>query len=92
VIDEEHEPWGARITLERDCKVAPASITCGLYGWMFHTRYFSDLDLARREYELMKAELSKLVALVPFDDDPNVRPKSTALRDAISEFVERYPT
>jgi hypothetical protein len=92
VMDQEHEPWGARITLERDTKVAPAAITCGLYGWMFHTRYFADLELAQREYEGMKADLSKLVSLVPFENDPNVRAKRATLTAAISEFVERYPT
>jgi hypothetical protein len=35
--DEEH-PLGARISLERDCRVAPFAITCGIYGWMLHTR------------------------------------------------------
>ena len=40
VHDEEHS-LGARISLERDTIVAPFAITCGIYGWMLHTRYFS---------------------------------------------------
>jgi hypothetical protein len=91
VLDEEHEPWGARITLERDTKHAPAAITCGLYGWMLHTRYFQDLEAARREYEAMKIELSALVALVPFESDPDLRRKSSELMQAISAFVAKYP-
>jgi hypothetical protein len=92
VLDEEHDPWGARITLERDADIAPAAITCGLYGWMFHTRYFANLQQAQREYELMKTDLSKLVSLIPLDTDPDVQTKSAALTEAISQFVERYPT
>jgi hypothetical protein len=37
VRDQEH-PLGARISLERDCRVAPFAITFGIYGWMLHTR------------------------------------------------------
>jgi hypothetical protein len=91
VLDEEHDPCGARITLERDAKTAPAAITCGLYGWMVHTRFFAELEAARRQYEAMKVDLAALVALVPFDTDPELRPKSSALIKAISAFVERYP-
>jgi hypothetical protein len=71
VIDEEHDPRGARITLERDAKAAPAAITCGLYGWMMHTRRFSDTATARSEYEAMKIDLSALVARVPLEADPH---------------------
>ena len=39
VRDDEH-PWGARITLERDGGFAPFALTCGIYGWMVHTRWF----------------------------------------------------
>lgn len=46
VLDEEHTD-GARITLERDSKTAPAAITCGVYGWMVHTRFFADESEAR---------------------------------------------
>ena len=91
MLDEEHDPWGARITLERDAKFAPAAITCGLYGWMVHTRFFAELEAARRQYVAMKVDLAALVALVPFDTDPDLRPKSSALIKAISAFVERYP-
>jgi hypothetical protein len=91
VLDEEHDPWGARITLERDAKSAAAAITCGLYGWMVHTRFFSELEAARREYEAMKVDLAALVALAPFDTDPDLRLKSSALIKEISAFVEKYP-
>lgn len=91
VIDEEHDPWGARITLERDAKTAPAAITCGLYGWMLHTGRFSDMETALSEYEAMKVDLSALVARVPREADPDLRQKSSALARAISAFVERFP-
>jgi hypothetical protein len=91
ISDERHDPHGARITLERDAKVAPFAITCGLYGWMIHTCFFSNLDGAMRAYEAMKTDLSMLVSLVPFDTEPDVEAKREALTDAIGDFVDRYP-
>ncbi len=40
VRDQEH-PLGARLTLERWGQTAPLAITCGVYGWMVHTRFFA---------------------------------------------------
>ena len=31
----------ARITLEADGRIAPYSITCGIFGWMVHTHFLS---------------------------------------------------
>ena len=49
VRDEEH-PYGARITLEQG-GFAAFSITCGIYGWMVHTRFFSARAEADAAYE-----------------------------------------
>src|SRR5262249_53589230 len=38
VRDDEHD-LGARITLERGCAHCPVAVTCGIYGWFFHTRF-----------------------------------------------------
>jgi hypothetical protein len=43
IHDEEHS-LGARMTLEQDAFHAPCAITCGIYGWMVHTRFFADED------------------------------------------------
>jgi len=91
VVDEEHE-LGARITLERDAPAAPYAITCGVYGWMVHTRYFSDCEVARREYEVMKASLVHILALIPLETDPALEAKLGVVTRAIAEFVDRYTT
>jgi hypothetical protein len=41
-LKDEEQVRGARITLERDTRIAPFAITCGIYGWMVHTRFFRD--------------------------------------------------
>ena len=71
--------------------VGPASVTCGLYGWMVHTRHFPDLETARAAFEAMKPELSQLVVMVPMSADPDCEPKKEALIRAITAFVDKYP-
>lgn len=90
VQDDEHAV-GARITLERrDCKTAPFAITCGMYGWFFHTRYCSGEE-ARHDFEQMKLELGRIAELLSRDGRS---PEQTerAVLGAISNFVDRFPT
>jgi hypothetical protein len=85
VRDEEYWEDGphARISVERDCRSAPAAITCGLYGWMVHTRFFGSLTEAETAAEEMKPELVGLVHHV----------QSGEVRDeAFEAFVDRFPT
>jgi hypothetical protein len=90
VRDEEHSA-GARITLERNTTVAPFAITCGIYGWMFHTRFFGLEQEARAEFELMSAELARIVAMIPLTADQEVETKSCLASEAIARFVARFP-
>jgi hypothetical protein len=88
--DEEHAD-GGRITLERGCKTAPFAITCGIYGWMLHTRFFGVESEAHSEFEKMKMELSKIISAIPRVSDPEVDYKAGAVSETISEFVRRFP-
>jgi hypothetical protein len=86
VRDEEHAD-GARITLERDTLYkVPFAITCGIYSWMVHTRFFADEPTALNAYEEMKRSIAAILALLVAGDID-----SDAVSDAITEFVERYP-
>jgi hypothetical protein len=88
--DEEHE-LGARITLERDCQNgAPFAVTCGIYGWFFHTRLLS--SEAEAEFSAMRDGLAAIIDLIPRVDEPGDGGKTRAACDAISAFVERFPT
>jgi len=86
IRDEEHV-YGARITLEKNANIAPFAITCGIYGWMVHTRFFATEDEAGAEYDKMKASLSEIVERIsdPKDDDRRATEK------AMEAFVETYP-
>jgi hypothetical protein len=69
--------------LNEICRTAPAAITCGVYGWMVHTRYFASLDSAQAGAEEMKPGLVERVHRVLRDDFEGEPFKGT---------VERFPT
>lgn len=79
INDEEHD-MGARITLEKANKGAPYRITCGIYGWMVHTCFFSNEVQAISGYKEMKLELSKML----------VEKQEIDLAKEISDFVQKF--
>jgi hypothetical protein len=89
VLRDDEYRGGARITLERDGAISPFAITCGVYGWMVHTRFFSTQAEAEREYAAMLPELATLVELVPLASE--LEEKQDAVIDALGRFVERFP-
>jgi hypothetical protein len=90
VRDEEHI-LGARITIECDGITAPFSITCGIYGWMVHTRFFAAENEANDAVTHMKAALEAILnKMIPCDDDL-VDTKMQEVCQAIGDFVEQYP-
>jgi hypothetical protein len=89
VLDDEH-PMSARITIERDGHTAPFSITCGVYGWMVHTRFFSTESEAQYACEEMKLALAELLHRLEGSD----LDEKDAIKlggAACAEFVERFP-
>ena len=90
VRDEEHD-LGARITLEQQCRFAPFAITCGLYGWFFHTCFFAGREEAEGTYDAMRAEIGRIAALLGEDPVDSGEARRQVLQ-SISQFVERFPT
>ena len=90
IRDDEH-PLGARITLEEKCRHCPFTITCGIYGWMCHTRFLGDLETAEKNYHEMKNELVAILLQIPFTIDPESERKSNEVCEKIAEFVARFP-
>lgn len=88
VRDDEHDA-GSRITLERDCDSAPWAVTCGIYGWFFHTRFLG--SEAEAEFPAMQDGLVAILKVFPQGDDPGADAKMVAVCKAISEFVRRFP-
>ena len=88
IRDEEHS-LGARITLERAAGIAPFAITCGIYGWMMHTRFFSSEVEAETQYDLMKDSLSALLEAAEQTADTDGGRQ--ILMDGVDEFTGSYP-
>jgi hypothetical protein len=81
--DEEHEA-GARVTLKRGSRYI--SVSCNVYGWMDHTRFFGSLTEAQREYILMKSSLSNMVENILSAGGDDLK-----MWEAIAQFVRRFP-
>lgn len=88
ILDEEYEN-GARITLERGCLRAPFAVTCGVYGWMVHTRFLGDDETAQQAVADMKVALRGILRQMPDDEDSDIA--FDELTEAIADFVERFP-
>ena len=89
VRDEEHKR-GARITLEEESSCAEYAVTCGVYGWMFHTRFFGDEDEANDAFDEMKTELERILELKPDADEPGEEVESE-FAEELEMFIEKFP-
>ncbi len=86
--DEEHV-LGARISLERDTRVAPFAITCGIYGWMLHTRFFGSQQEAETQYDAMKQALAALLEAAEKTAESDGG--RHVLLAGVTTFVEMFP-
>lgn len=97
VLDEEFLE-SARISLEKDCPrkegaaATPFALTCGIYGWMVHTRYFKSRDVADRALREMQQRLAEIVEILPSAHDPELESKMEDVHREIVRFVENFPT
>jgi hypothetical protein len=81
--DEEHM-GRARVTLKRGNNYI--SVSANVYGWMDHTRFFSSVIEAQREYILMKSSLGNMVENILLAGKSDLK-----MWEAIAEFVRRFP-
>ena len=79
LCDEEYQNT-CRITLEKTEPI-PYSITCGIYGFMFHTAFASTKPQAKETYEGMKRELKEFI-----DTDAD---EASAV-EWVERFVEKW--
>jgi hypothetical protein len=87
--DEEHDA-GARITLERGCAHGvPYAVTCGIYGWFFHTRLLGSEEEA--DYPAMREGLANILDIIPRVGDPEAKAKLVAVGEAVQVFVSQFP-
>jgi hypothetical protein len=83
LMDEIHSD-GARLTIKRSSKYV--SVSCNINKWINHTRFFTTVHDAKREYRTMKPLLVEITDLLK-------TPQINELKvwEAISNFVRRFP-
>lgn len=89
IMRDEEYSLGARISLERGCRVAPFAITCGIYCWMMHTRFFSSQYEAETQYQAMKSALALLLEVA--EKTAEIDGGRQVLMAGVSSFVEKFP-
>lgn len=88
VRDEEHET-GARLTLEEEGSSAPFTLTCGIYGWLSHTRFFEEEIEADEAFDEMKDELEEILETMP--DERAAEEEREDFAEELAAFIEKYP-
>jgi hypothetical protein len=81
--DEEH-PHGGRITLKQGKTFI--SVSCHIYGWIDHTRFFHSVPEAQREFVIMKNKIGSML-----DDILGAGKDELKMWEAIADFVRKFP-
>jgi hypothetical protein len=84
ILNDEEYLNAARITLKRGEKIV--SVSCNIYGWINHTRFFAGVPEAERDFKVMKSELGRMMDIIMNVDADDIKGW-----EAISEFVRRFP-
>ena len=78
------------MTIEEEASSAPFTLTCTIYGWMSHARFFVSEAEANDEFEAMKSDLEKLLDFISEDEEEDEETRE-AFAVELEEFVEMYP-
>jgi hypothetical protein len=62
-----------------------------MYGWMVHTRFFSQEAEAHVEYGRMRDALAAIIDIVPDVSEAEDRDKMRPVYRAVASFIERFP-
>ncbi|MDQ2746593.1 MAG: hypothetical protein M3T96_04975 [Acidobacteriota bacterium] len=89
VRDEDHKN-GARITMEEENGLAEFVITCGVYGWMFHTRLFDGRAEADEAFDEMREELGEILEAKPSEESAGEEEQEDFAEELVM-FIERFP-
>lgn len=87
ILRDELHPEGARMTLERTA--TGLAITCGVYGWMVHTRFFASESEAVAAYEEMKPALAEMLARLPAEGE-DVEAALAEAGEMLDAFMARF--
>ncbi len=81
----------ARLTLEEDESRSFYALTCGVAGWLVHTRFFGSRDEAVAAFQEMRPALEELQARLPKEDPRKQRDAARAGGALLAAFIGRFP-
>lgn len=88
--DEEYAGQ-VRLTLEQDESRSFYAITCGIAGWMVHTRFFGTADEALAAFEEMRPALVELHSRLPEGGPRSAQEAARVGGPLLSAFPARFP-
>jgi hypothetical protein len=91
ILNDEEYAAAARITLEQAGRTAPYAITCGLYGWMLHTRYFESQSAAESAFTDMKEDLASILLRLASLRTLPAAQQLAEVSPLLQDFLEKYP-
>ena len=69
ILNDQENINGARITIETNVENIPFAITLGIYGLMFHTEFFIEIETATEYFERKKNEIDKILKMLEIPQD-----------------------
>lgn len=88
--DEQYD-GAVRLTLEEDESRSFYALTCGVAGWLVHTRFFGSRDEAIAAFEEMRPALVELRSRLPQENPRSSREASRAGGELLAAFLGRFP-
>ena len=88
---DEHFAGQVRLTLEQDMSRSFHAITCGISGWLVHSRFFGSAPEAFAAYEELRPALVELWAELP-EGGPRSTPDAARKGGPLlAAFIARFP-
>lgn len=72
ILNDQENINGARITIEANAGNIPFAVTFGIYGLMFHTEFFSEIEIAIEYFERKKNEIDRILKMFEIPQDKQV--------------------
>jgi hypothetical protein len=85
ILNDQENINGARITIEANAGSIPFAITLGIYGLMFHTEFFSEIEIATEYFKRKKIEIDRILQMFEIPEDN----QDTEWENIKDEYLEK---
>ena len=85
ILNDQENINGARITIEANVGTIPFVITLGIYGLMFHTEFFSEIEIATEYFKRKKIEIDRILKMFDIPEDN----QDTEWENQKDEYLEK---